>query len=163
MVKSIKKKDSKVYKSSKKYVRKNETVSGAGLKKTFRSIVTHAKKHIKKLKPKCKKAAIDLAFAVAKDVAADSNISIPRIIPIPKVGGVLPLVPIFAGLSAAGGLAGGAAGIARAISAIKSAKQRLQELKRHNKIMEEIIIGRGISLKQHGDGLRIYTVNKQKN
>lgn len=138
--------------------------SGRGFKKTFKNIVSLTKKHISKFKPKCKKAAIELAVAVARELASDSNstVNIPRVIPVPKVGGFLPLIPIFAGLSAAGGLAGGAAGIAKAVEAIKSAKQRLQELKRHNQKMEELCIGNGLCLKEHGGGLGIY-VKKQKN
>lgn len=138
--------------------------TGRGFKKTFKNIVSLTKKHINKFKPKCKKAAIELAVAVARELASDSNstVNIPRVIPVPKVGGFLPLIPIFAGLSAAGGLAGGAAGIAKAVQAIKSAKQRLQELKRHNQKMEELCIGNGLCLKEHGDGLGIY-VKKQKN
>lgn len=138
--------------------------SGRGFKKTFKNIVSLTKKHISKFKPKCKKAAIELAMAVARELASDSNsnMNIPRVIPVPKVGGFLPLIPIFAGLSAAGGLAGGAAGIARAVQAIKSAKQRFQELKRHNQKMEELCIGNGLCLKEHGNGLGIY-IKKKKN
>jgi hypothetical protein len=40
----------------------------------------------------------------------------PRIIPIPKTGGMLPLIPIFAGLSSLGSLAGGVAGIVKTVS-----------------------------------------------
>lgn len=132
--------------------------SGAGFKNTFKNIVSLTKKHIKKLKPTCKKAAIELAVAVARELASDSDasVNVPRIIPVPKVGGVLPLIPIFAGLSAVGGLTGGAAGIARAVEAIKSAKQRFQELKRHNQRMEELSLGRGLCLKEHKNGLGIY-------
>lgn len=145
-------------------VKKSKAKTGAGFKKTFKNIVSLTKKHIKKLKPKCKKAAIDLAIAAAKELASDSEsvVNIPRIIPVPKVGGVLPLIPIFAGLSAAGGLVGGAAGIARAVSAIKSARERLQELRRHNQKMDELCIGRGLRLKQYGNGLGI-CVTKKKN
>lgn len=153
---------------SNKKTRKSKTVpekkvkTGTGFKNTFKKIVSITKKHLKKFKPKCKKAAIDLAIAAARELASESNtsVNVPRVIPIPKVGGFLPLIPIFAGLSAAGGLAGGAAGIAKAVQAIKSAQERLKELRRHNKKMEELCIGRGLCLKEHGDGLGIY-VNKK--
>lgn len=136
--------------------------SGNGIRKTFRNIISQTKKHMHKLKPKCKKAAIDLAFAAAKEFTSDLPINIPRVIPVPKTGGILPLIPIFAGLSAAGSLAGGAAGIAKAIKAIKSAKERLQELKRHNHEMEALCIGRGLQLKPYKNGLGIYPI-KSKN
>lgn len=136
--------------------------SGAGLKKSFKEIVSRTKKHIKKVKPKCKKAAIELAIAAAKELAEKSSVNIPRIIPIPKTGGLLPLVPIFAGLSAAGSLAGGAASIVKAVNAIKSMNKKFQELKRHNEKMEALCIGKGLVIKPYGDGLGIYT-KKEKN
>lgn len=136
--------------------------SGAGFKKSFKDIVSRAKKHIHKLKPKCKKAAIELALAAAKELAATSSVNVPRIIPIPKTGGVLPLVPIFAGLSAAGSLAGGTASIVKAVNAINLMKKKFQELKRHNEKMETLCIGKGLFIKPYGNGLGIYTA-KEKN
>lgn len=105
--------------------------NGTGLKRHLKHIIKHTKKNLQKLKPKCKKMAIDLAIAAAKELVTDSSIKLPRMIPVPKTGGVLPLIPIFAGLSAAGSLAGGAAGVARVIKEFKEAKKRLAELKRH--------------------------------
>ena len=64
-----------------------------------------------------------------------------RIIPIPKTGGLLPLIPLFAGLSALGALGGGAAGIAKAVNDAKAAKDKIEENKRHNKTMEAIALG----------------------
>lgn len=46
--------------------------------------------------------AIELLMAAARELADDSFIKLPRVIPIPKTDRVLPLIPIFAGLSAAG-------------------------------------------------------------
>lgn len=146
--------------SGKQTVKKGNSV--VSVQKQFKHIVHRAKKHLKKLKPQCKKAAIDLAIAATKEMASKIPIDVPRVIPIPKTGGFLPLVPIFAGLSAAGSLAGGAAGIAKAIQEIKNAKKRLEELRRHNEKMETLCIGRGLQLKQYGDGLGIYS-KKTKN
>lgn len=140
----------------------NKLKTGAGFKKTLKKIVTHTKKHIKKLKPSCKKALMELAYVAAKDFAADLPIKLPRIVPVPKTGGFLPLVPIFAGLSAAGSLAGGAAGIAKAINAYKTARKQLTESERHNKEMETLLIGKGLHLKPYKDGLGIY-ITEQKN
>lgn len=132
--------------------------SGAGLKKSFKKLVSHTKKHMHKLKPKCKKAALELAYAAAKEMlSSDESLKLPRIIPIPKTGGFLPLIPIFAGLSAVGSLAGGVSGITKAINEYRSAKKRLVELKRHNQKMEDLSIGRGLSIKPYKDGLGIYT------
>lgn len=141
----------------------NENIKrGSGIKKTFKNIVSLTKKHIKKFKPKCKKAAIDLAMAVAKELTSDSssNIDVPRVIPIPKVGGALHLIPIFAGLSATGDMSGGAAGIARAVNAIKIAKRCVQEQKGQNMKIKKMCLGSGMQLKEHHDGLRIH-LNKK--
>lgn len=44
-----------------------------------------------------------------------SNKKIPRVIPIPKRGGMLPLIPIFAGLSALGALTGGISNVVKTV------------------------------------------------
>lgn len=82
----------------------------------------------------------------------------PRILPVPrKIGGFLPfLVPIFAGLSAAGALSGGAAAIAKAVNTAQASKAELRENKRHNATMEAIALGKGLHLKPHKQGLGLY-------
>lgn len=80
-----------------------------------------------------------------------------RVIPIPKTGGILPLIPIFAGLSALGALAGGASQIAKVVNETKSAKQQLEEANRHNKTMEAIALrGKGLYLKPYKSGLGLF-------
>lgn len=135
--------------------------SGGGVKKHFKKIVSHTKKHLHKLKPKCKKMAIELAIAAAKEFMKDSSVKLPRMIPVPKTGGVLPLIPIFAGLSAAGSLVGGAAAITKAINEFKAAKKRYSELKRHNEKMETLCIGKGLEIRPHHNGLGIFISNKK--
>lgn len=142
--------------------KQNDTPAKSSFKKTFKNVVSRTKKHIKNMKPKCKKALMELAYAAAQELTSDSSIDLPRIIPVPKTGGFLPLVPIFAGLSAAGSLVGGAAGIAKAVNAYKIAKKQLSEMERHNKQMEAVCIGKGLHLKPYKNGLGIY-INKKKN
>lgn len=85
----------------------------------------------------------------------------PRILPIPKTGGFLPLlVPIMAGLSAIGSLAGGASAIAKAVNEAKDAKERLEEMKRHNLKMEDQKIGSGLYLKPYRKGYGLYLKEK---
>lgn len=156
-----------IYDSKNKEIRNKQTYndhdsSRTSLKKTFKNIVSHTKKHINKVKPKCKKALMELAYATAQELASDLPINIPRIIPVPKTGGFLPLIPIFAGLSAAGSLVGGASGIAKAINEYKTAKKQLLELERHNKQVEAVCFGKGLHLKPYKDGLGIF-VTKKKN
>ncbi|PZC86440.1 hypothetical protein B5X24_HaOG209159 [Helicoverpa armigera] len=140
----------------------SKITTGKDLKSKLKSVITKAKRHIKKLKPKSKKMAIELAIAATRQLADDSSIKLPRVIPIPKTGGVLPLIPIFAGLSAAGALAGGAAGIAKTINEFKMAKKLYEESKRHNEKMEALCIGKGLHLKPHKSGLGIFIL-KEKN
>lgn len=87
-----------------------------------------------------------------------------RILSLPKSGGVLPLLPIFAGLSALGGLAGGAAGVAKAVTEAKDARKRLGEMQRHNETMEAIALrqGRGLYIRPYKKGLGLYMAPYQK-
>lgn len=89
-----------------------------------------------------------------------------RVIPIPKTGGFLPLIPLFAGLSALGALGGGAAGIAKAVNDAKAAKQKLEEDKRHNQMMESIAVGKkgsGLYLTPYKTGCGLYLKPYSKN
>lgn len=105
------------------------------------------------------KMSLKAARAAVKTAGGRKRIRTPRIIPIPKSGGFLPLIPLFAGLSALGGLAGGAAGIASAVNKAKNAYRDLEEAKRHNKTMEAIALGKkgsGLYLKPYRKGLGLY-------
>lgn len=66
-----------------------------------------------------------------------------RVIPVPKQGSALPLIPIFAGLSALGALLGGSASIANAAVSASNAKKDFAEAQRHNQTMEAISLGDG--------------------
>jgi hypothetical protein len=136
----------------------------------FGSLVRHARLAIKgKVAGKGGKSmrqAIQLALSAAKKFkkgktirpAGKGDVFGERVLPLPKTGGVLPLLPIFAGLSALGTLAGGAAGVAKAITEAKDAKRRLGELQRHNETMEAIALrkGSGLFLKPYRKGLGLY-------
>ena len=76
-----------------------------------------------------------------------------RVISVPqKMGGALPLIPLFSSVSA---LAGGAATIARAINQARSNKRQLEENVRHNKHMEAISMdGKGFRMRPWGYGFR---------
>lgn len=132
---------------------------------TFRDAVTKARNVIKRIKPDSVKEAIKIAMTAAKDVIkARKSTNTPRIIPVPKVGGVLPfLIPLFAGLSAVGALSGGAAGIAKAVNQASAAKRELEENRRHNKTMEAIAMGKGLYLKPYRTGLGLYLQPYPKN
>jgi hypothetical protein len=136
--------------------------AGAGVR-SFMKIVKTIQNKIKKTKPKDKRTAIRYAYAAAKKLFGNKKgLRLPRCIPVPKCGGILPLIPIFAGLSALGSLAGGAAGIAKAVNDYKVAKKNFEESKRHNKMMEAVALGKGVYIKSHKKGAGLY-LNPSKN
>ena len=107
--------------------------------------------------------ALKTARSAIKKSGGKSKVKVPRILPVPsKIGGVLPLIPLFAGLSAVGTLSGGAAGVYKAITNAKSARQQLEESKRHNKTMEAIALGKGLYLKPYKTGLGLYLGTRKK-
>lgn len=135
---------------------------------SFGSIIRHAKAAIRGAGIRSSKAAEkdkrQLRMATLAAVKAVRNFkkgmrvkrsrSGKRILPLPKTGGVLPLLPIFAGLSALGSLSGGVAGIIKSLTEAKDATRRLSELQRHNKSMEDVALqkGKGLFLKPHPKG-----------
>lgn len=143
-------------------VMKAKIKSGAGIK-TFNSFVSKIRSKIRKLKHKDSKALINAAYLAARKIfPCVQKVRVPRVIPIPKTGGVLPLIPIFAGLSALGSLAGGAAGIAKTVNDYRTAQKNLQETERHNKTMEALAIGKGLYIKPHKNGTGLF-INSSKN
>lgn len=100
-------------------------------------VVSAAKKSIQNMNTDCsgKKNLMQLvktALAAAKKVVSKRKSKsklgslknkTPRILPIPKQsGGIIPLVPLFAGLSALGALAGGAANVVKTINDFKTSR-----------------------------------------
>lgn len=106
------------------------------------------------------KVALVASKAAIRNAGGRTKIRQPRIIPVPKRGGLLPLIPIFAGLSALGSLAGGAAAVHKAVKSAGIAQKNLEESQRHNKAMENIILqnknGNGLFLKPYKRGLGLY-------
>lgn len=137
---------------------------GVGMRRkqaSFSKALKLARASVRAQKPKDFSSAVRIANQAVKGVTKKSRR--PRIIPIPKTGGILPLIPIFAGLSALGALAGGASGIATAVNKAKAAQEALKENQRHNKTMESIAMGKGLYLKPYNRGLGLYlTPHKKK-
>jgi len=133
----------------------------AGKGMTFASIVKHARNAIRK-KPhidSVRHAAISALKAVRTfKKGKKMQRTGARMLPLPKTGGILPLVPIFSALSALGSLAGGVTGVAKAIAETKDARRRLAETQRHNEAMEAIALkhGKGLYLKPYKRGLGLY-------
>lgn len=142
---------------------------GMGIQKpSLKTAIQKARIAIRKAKPKTKKVAIQIALRAAKQAigARKKMVQIPRVVPIAKHGGILPLlIPLFAGLSAVGGLAGGAAGIAKAVNDASNAQKKLDENKRHNQTMEAIALGKrgnGLQLAPYKKGYGLYLHPYQK-
>lgn len=66
---------------------------------------------------------IKTAIIAARKIKNETDVIEPRIIPIPKSGGLLPLVPLFAGLSAVGSLIGGVSSVMNAIKTTHDGKR----------------------------------------
>lgn len=122
-------------KKKKRMVKKKKQVS-------FSHLVKHAKVAIKEFKPDNLNSAINVALASTRKTKKGKNIREPRTIKLPSVkGGVLPLVPIFAGLGALGSIVGSTAGVVSAINNFRKGQKELSENKRHNQTMEAIALG----------------------
>lgn len=108
------------------------------------------------------KSALKGARAAVKNIGGKKKIQSPRVLPVPKkIGGFLPfLIPIFAGLSAAGALSGGVAGVVKAVNDAKAAKRELEENKRHNQTIEAIAMGKGLYLKPYKTGMGLHLSSK---
>lgn len=143
---------------------------GSGKLTALGAILRSARQAIKKAKPATVEEASKVAFVAARKAVQKSGgkkkIRVPRVIPVPKSGGLLPLLPaLFGGLAALGTLAGGASAIAKTVNTAKSAKEKLSEMRRHNEKMEAIALGRGMYLgrRRNKSGFGIWIGKKPKN
>ena len=78
-----------------------------------------------------------------------------RILPLAKRGGILPILPL---LGVLGSLVGGAAGVAKAVNDNKAMQRKLEELKRHNRVME----GHGVYLAPYKRGRGVLIRKKKR-
>ena len=136
----------------------------------FKTIINAAKKNLNR-KTRNARAVIKSALLGARKIikkrGGKRKFKIPKVLVLPKfIGGALPLIPIFAGLSALGALTNGVSGVAKALNDAKTAKNQLDEATRHNKMMESIAIGKGLYLRHYKTGagikLRIHNDLKKK-
>lgn len=117
---------------------------------SFNTLIKNARVAIKKSKPETVEAAVQMAVDSVKRSKMGKSVKKPRIIKIPShSGGVLPLVPIFAGLGALGSLIGGTSNIISAINQYRNATKQLEENKRHNREMESVAIVKGSGFYLH--------------
>lgn len=134
-----------------------------------RAILSVAKAALRGYKGGKIKTAANMTYRAAKvavkKAGGRKRIKIPRIIPIPKTGGIIPLLPLIASLGAIGSLAGGTAGVVQAVNKARQGRQRLEEAKRHNKAIEDIALGTkkgsGLYLTKYRRGLGLYLKKSQ--
>lgn len=117
----------------------------------FKKLIAHTKRVLKKLKPQTSNQILDTALVAAKNFGVQKNISKPKIIELPRSGGSLGLVPIFAGLNALGTVVGGAAALVRAIKSTNDGKTAIQWHGAKN-----VHIGSGMFLRPYKQGYGIY-------
>lgn len=148
-------------------IRKKKQKKSVSIPSAFRLAMKNAKSKLKQHKPKSMADATALAVQAAKAAIKPLSIpkngavgGLPRVIPVPKIGGIIPLIPVFAGLSALGALMGGSAGVASAVISANKAKKDLNEMKRHNQTVEAISLGKrggsGLYLKHYKKGYGLY-------
>lgn len=136
---------------------KNKRKASCPLKKiSFNALVRGIKKNSRKgvteKSPYYVNSVADM-IATSKKFMKNKRLlknAIPRVIPIPKSGGVLPLIPIFAGLSALGSLMGGVATVAKKVIDIKNATKNVVSNG------TSVAVGNGMYLKPYKTGVGLY-------
>lgn len=123
---------------------------------TFKKMIAYTKKALKITKPRSADHILDTALAAAKHVGQSKKVSKPRIIQLPKSGGLLPLVPIFAGLSALGSLTGGVASILRAAKSTDDGRNMLKNGRGGIVAIGKSKSGDGLYLKPYKSGFGLY-------
>ena len=144
--------------------RKKKASKRKNVKRIYlRQALKQIKRYILKKKPYNLGDAIRVALSAAKHLKKKINPNVGRVIQVPKVGGVLPLIPIFVALSALGSLGGAAAGVAKAVNDTRAAKKQLEETNRHNRTMESMAMGKGLYLEPYKTGLGVFLRPATKN
>jgi hypothetical protein len=146
----------------KRKLKKKRTALKKGVKniKSFTALVKATRK---KMSQRNRKSAdtvdgiVNSALAAAKEVKKKSKTPIlqPRVIPIPKTGGLLPIIPPIAALSALGSLIS-------TVSTIKSALSKISEA-RQKRVTDAVPIGSGLYLKPYRKGYGLYLQPYKKN
>lgn len=131
---------------------------------SFNDLVRNARAAIKKSKTKNIDKAVKVAVQSAKKARKGRTVKKPRLIKLPKriTGGIIPIIPILAGLAAAGGIGTNIANIIKTAKEIRNVDQQFHESKTSNKVIEKKI-GNGLYLninKKTGSGLYLFQNSK---
>lgn len=126
---------------------------------TFQTLVKNARIAIRKSKPYSINEAIGTALKSVQKTRKGKRVVAPkRIIQLPKSGGVLPLLPILAGLSALGSVASSAVGVYKTINEIRNGNKRIAESSANN-----VKVGNGLYLQPYKGGNGLYLKPYSKN
>lgn len=142
-----------------------------GMGVNLKNVITAARKAVKKhvsnknnipTNNKLISAAIKAARKAIKQngVAKGQPLKKPRVIPLPKKGGFLPLIPILGALAAAGSLAGGVT------TAAKNIYEMVQKKNNNTNNVKDSIphaLGRGMYMAPYKKGMGLYLTPYQKN
>lgn len=131
--------------------------------KIFLKAVKKGINMLNKKKPQSFNEAYNISQNAIKSSFKNKKVNIPRIIPVPKIGGILPLLPVLTALGALGGIASGGSAIAKVLNDIRNGKEQLAEASRHNRYMESIAMGKGLFLKPYKRGYGLYLRPYPKN
>lgn len=142
-------------KRDKKFTFKNKNSAkkrvGSGI--TFNQLVKKAKKSVKSKKSKSN----NLESAVQQTLSAIKKYKVKnppgRVLPIPKSGGAIPLIPILSALNHIGTLIGGVGAIVEGVKQIKSVRD---QYKNRSSSTPETHIGQGIVFGPHKKGFGIF-------
>lgn len=125
-------------------ISKENSKMGKSQHDTFNFIVKKAKKTMRTARSP--NDVVNYALASAKYHKKEhKSIPHPRIIPVPKTGGILSVIPVLATISALGGLKGGAIGTLRAADAVVNSRKNLTKCSKYNKNIHIFPIGKSQS------------------
>ncbi len=123
--------------------------------KIFNKIIKKTRKVLKREKPSTEIQAVKLAMKVAKKSLKGkdkSKIQVPRVIPIPRTGGFIGLVPILTAISTISSAFGGITSIIKNIGEIRDLWKKYKE----SKELKTGQIGNGLKIKKFKQGLGIF-------
>ena len=157
------KKSSSQRRRRRSYRKSKSRTSGKGL--SLNQIISRARKPIKGVNRKNS----DIHSLINRSLAAIRKIKVKkshsrklRVIPVPKTGGAIPLIPILAALSHVGSLVGGVSSIVNAIKNIKSVRDEHKTQQGSGIVsLRSYQLGRGLTLHPYKKGLGI-AINNSK-
>lgn len=141
--------------------KRNKTIS-------FVKLVNGTKIGMRKAKPQTVQYAVKAALKTAKTLKKGRKVNIPRLIKVPSTisGGILPIIPILAGLASVGALINSTAGVVKTIKEIRNNERAIAENPNRNWNVERKV-GKGLYLApyagKNGKGLYLKPYNYSKN